>query len=214
MMRDADEGVRNSAHRILQTLATIVARRLKSTKRVRSTSKNRSKLRSVFLGLDQLRLGCLVVDSSQRVTAFNETAAVAIDGITSIDSGSATQRRLSLPTLAATVHPGWDGQFQWRNQSCVLVKTVQLLRNSSVVFLQVSSPVQYEKILWPLTARQKQIALCLVNSGDSYKELAGQLNISVGTMRSHVEKIYRKMGVRSRPELCALLLGTHSTEGA
>jgi DNA-binding CsgD family transcriptional regulator len=56
-----------------------------------------------------------------------------------------------------------------------------------------------------LTKRERQIALCLARTVDSAKQIAVQLSISPETMRTHVERIYRKLGVQSRPQLTALL---------
>lgn len=52
-----------------------------------------------------------------------------------------------------------------------------------------------------LTRRQQEVALLLATTGGSYKEIAARLTIRDGTMRTHVENIYRRLGVRSREEL-------------
>lgn len=56
-----------------------------------------------------------------------------------------------------------------------------------------------------LTKRQMEIARLLCTTGLSYKECAAQLGIADATMRTHVANVYRRLGVRSRPELVALL---------
>ncbi len=53
-----------------------------------------------------------------------------------------------------------------------------------------------------LTDREKQI-LQLLMKGNSYKELAASIFISVETLNSHVKNIYRKLNVHSRAELTA-----------
>lgn len=53
-----------------------------------------------------------------------------------------------------------------------------------------------------LTARQLEVAQ-LLRRGCTYQEVAEELGVAVGTVRKHVEKIYRTMGVRSRAELSA-----------
>jgi DNA-binding CsgD family transcriptional regulator len=52
-----------------------------------------------------------------------------------------------------------------------------------------------------MTERQREIARLLVETGDSYKQIAGTLGIKGGTMRKHVEHVYRALGVQSRAEL-------------
>lgn len=56
-----------------------------------------------------------------------------------------------------------------------------------------------------LTPRQLQVALILVGTGLSYKEIAAHLHLREGTVRTHTERIYRAVGVHSRPELTVAL---------
>lgn len=60
-----------------------------------------------------------------------------------------------------------------------------------------------------LTLRQREIASLLSETGLSYKEVASKLAISEGTMRKHVENVYRRIGVHSRAELMVRLTRTH-----
>lgn len=53
-----------------------------------------------------------------------------------------------------------------------------------------------------LTAREKDVLTCIVN-GLSYKMIAGELNITYETVRSHVKKIYEKLHVASLTEVVA-----------
>lgn len=53
-------------------------------------------------------------------------------------------------------------------------------------------PTQYG-----LSHRELQVLDCLVN-GDTYKKIAEHCHISVGTVRSHIMNIYRKLDVNSR----------------
>lgn len=48
-----------------------------------------------------------------------------------------------------------------------------------------------------LSPRELEVLDCLVN-GDTYKKIAEHCHISVGTVRSHIMNIYRKMDVNSR----------------
>jgi DNA-binding NarL/FixJ family response regulator len=50
-----------------------------------------------------------------------------------------------------------------------------------------------------LTSREEDV-LRLVVKGYSYKEIAGALGLSVHTITSHIQHIYRKLSVRSRGE--------------
>ena len=53
-----------------------------------------------------------------------------------------------------------------------------------------------------LTEREKEILRLLIQ-GNSYKEIAGAIFISVETLNSHIKNIYRKLNVHSRSELSA-----------
>lgn len=53
-----------------------------------------------------------------------------------------------------------------------------------------------------LTSREKDILQLLIR-GNSYKEIASALRISVETLNSHIKNIYRKLDVHSRSELAA-----------
>lgn len=53
-----------------------------------------------------------------------------------------------------------------------------------------------------LTQREKEVLACIVE-GLSYKMIAGRLNISYETVRSHVKKIYEKLHVASLTEAVA-----------
>ncbi|WP_373372193.1 response regulator transcription factor [Sorangium atrum] len=57
-----------------------------------------------------------------------------------------------------------------------------------------------------LTPRQRDVAALLVGTGLSYKQIAARLELSEGTVRTHTERIYRALGVHSRPELTVALL--------
>ncbi|MCC9135894.1 response regulator [Pontibacter silvestris] len=56
-----------------------------------------------------------------------------------------------------------------------------------------------------LTHRENDILKALVK-GLSYKQVATELNISLGTVRTHIEHIYAKLGVNSKAEAVAKFL--------
>jgi DNA-binding CsgD family transcriptional regulator len=59
-----------------------------------------------------------------------------------------------------------------------------------------------------LSQREEEV-VARVLAGDSAKQIASRLFISVHTVRDHIKSIYEKTGVGSRPELTRLLIDTH-----
>jgi DNA-binding NarL/FixJ family response regulator len=58
-----------------------------------------------------------------------------------------------------------------------------------------------------LSPREREI-LTLLSEGFLYKEIAGRLNVSYATVRTHIERIYQKLHVRSRAQAVASLKRT------
>ena len=56
-----------------------------------------------------------------------------------------------------------------------------------------------------LTEREKDIIL-LILYGKNKKEIADKLNISISTVKTNVEKIYRKFNVHNKAELIIYLI--------
>jgi DNA-binding CsgD family transcriptional regulator len=54
-----------------------------------------------------------------------------------------------------------------------------------------------------LTPQEKKIAHYLIHTHLSASEIAGTLYVSLNTAKTHIRNLYRKLGVRSRRELCA-----------
>jgi len=64
------------------------------------------------------------------------------------------------------------------------------------VFRQIAPPVRSDYQLSPQETR----LLKLLAEGHSYQSAAGQLNISVNTVRNHIRSIYEKLHVKSKSE--------------
>lgn len=61
-----------------------------------------------------------------------------------------------------------------------------------------------------LSSRERQVLECLVD-GDTYKMIAEHCHISVGTVRSHIMNIYRKLNVNSRSNAIVKAMQEHLT---
>ncbi len=63
-----------------------------------------------------------------------------------------------------------------------------------------------------LTASERRVVE-LVTAGSTNREAADRLFVSVRAVEVHLTNVYRKLGVRSRTELAALLAGNHPSPG-
>jgi LuxR family maltose regulon positive regulatory protein len=67
---------------------------------------------------------------------------------------------------------------------------------------QPETPLSGESLIEPLTGREREI-LQLVCEGLSNQEIARQLVLSVGTVKTHIHNIFGKLGVSNRPQAIA-----------
>lgn len=65
----------------------------------------------------------------------------------------------------------------------------------------------------PLTKREKEVVALLV-SGASTRSIAEQTKLTVATVHTYLKRIYSKLGVHSRVELVARMVGTVGTLGS
>jgi len=61
-----------------------------------------------------------------------------------------------------------------------------------------------EQSLTRLSQRQREI-LRLIAAGESNKQISRLLNISAGTVKSHLESIYRRLNVKNRTQAAMML---------
>ncbi|MFN8354959.1 MAG: response regulator transcription factor [Spirosomataceae bacterium] len=75
----------------------------------------------------------------------------------------------------------------------------------SIAFKVLSAFQQPKTNQYQLTEKEKEVLRCLVN-GDSYKLIAFNCGISMGTVRTHIMNIYEKLHVNSKSEAVAKAL--------
>jgi DNA-binding NarL/FixJ family response regulator len=73
------------------------------------------------------------------------------------------------------------------------------------VMMHLQEEGHFHKVDYHLTAREKEVLTLLVE-GQSYKMIAGHLEIGFETVRSHIKKIYDKLHVQSMTEAVAKTL--------
>jgi DNA-binding NarL/FixJ family response regulator len=92
-----------------------------------------------------------------------------------------------LPPASLTTFFNFVYEAVLQTNRAALQKVATLLTRKAVV---INDP-------YGLSPRELEVLGCLVN-GDTYKKIAEHCHISVGTVRSHIMNIYRKLNVNSR----------------
>jgi len=83
----------------------------------------------------------------------------------------------------------------------------------TVALTEIFSEAEWAELVeeLSLSARQEQVVRCLF-SGYSDKQIAWELNVSVATVRTHMARLFSRLGVQDRTEL-VLHLFRHFREG-
>jgi LuxR family maltose regulon positive regulatory protein len=71
-------------------------------------------------------------------------------------------------------------------------------------------PASGRRLAEPLSERELEV-LALIAAGETNGEIAGKLFISISTVKTHINNLYRKLGARSRTQAVARAreLGLH-----
>jgi DNA-binding CsgD family transcriptional regulator len=107
-----------------------------------------------------------------------------------------------------------DGEWVVIRASCL--SSERGAPGAAVLIIEPATPGDLAALtvrLHELTSREREVAGLLV-AGGSMDQIAETLWISPHTLRGHVKSIFAKLGVRSRPELTALLSHGALADGA
>jgi|GEM_PF-1511310 hypothetical protein len=63
-----------------------------------------------------------------------------------------------------------------------------------------SNPISLPAWVVGLPPRLREVGALLAETSLTYKEMAGKMEVAEGTLRTHVERLYRSAGVQSRAE--------------
>ncbi len=81
-----------------------------------------------------------------------------------------------------------------------LTAMVHELRDPAAVLAEVPAPAGPERALVPVLSRREHEVVALLAAGRSNTDIAEALTLAEKTVRNHVTRIYRKLGVRNRRE--------------
>lgn len=103
----------------------------------------------------------------------------------------------SVEVLAST--PGAETRVLAAEPGSVRIATVRL--NGTALRVELVSDICKTM---PLSGRQLEVARCLAK-GMRNHQIAKEMNISLHTVRRHLEQMFRRLGVHSRKEVVAAL---------
>jgi LuxR family transcriptional regulator, maltose regulon positive regulatory protein len=72
----------------------------------------------------------------------------------------------------------------------------------AVLAQESAAPDVGEQLSEPLSERELEV-LALIAAGDSNEEIASKLFVSVSTVKTHINNLYRKLGTRTRTQAVA-----------
>ncbi|OIQ21317.1 MAG: hypothetical protein BM557_03435 [Flavobacterium sp. MedPE-SWcel] len=118
------------------------------------------------------------------------------ENVTSYDNGNVTVAVIDL-----------SGAKPEPKTNYKLISGIALLLLGAGVFIKMyttRSDKSTTEPLTKLTEKEKEVTT-LIQQGKSNKEIAIELSISLSTVKTHINNLYKKLAVTSRPELIDLL---------
>ena len=100
--------------------------------------------------------------------------------------------------LSATLEARQSGRFDAAGR----ISVSYLARLLAAVAREATTPAADERFLKPLSERELEV-LALIAAGNSNQEIAARLFVSTSTVKTHVNRLYRKLGARSRTQAIA-----------
>jgi ATP/maltotriose-dependent transcriptional regulator MalT len=77
-----------------------------------------------------------------------------------------------------------------------------IARLLAAVAQEATAPATNERLPEPLSEREMEV-LALIAAGESNEQIAAKLFVSLSTVKTHINRLYRKLGARSRTQAVA-----------
>lgn len=154
----------------------------------------------------------MIVDANGRILEATERARLRLN--TFFELGPANGHLPADLTRYLVPGPGHQTRVSFRHTDTQLDITLVPGRKPDIhlLLLGLSSTVSPERLRsLGLTPREAEV-LTWVAKGKSNAEIAELEYVSVRTVKKHLERIYEKLGVRSRTEAAVIALGNQSSD--
>jgi LuxR family maltose regulon positive regulatory protein len=100
--------------------------------------------------------------------------------------------------LSATLEARQRGRLNAADR----ISVSYLARLLAAVTREDTTPAADDRLPEPLSERELEV-LALIAAGNSNREIAAKLFVSTGTVKTHINRLYRKLGARSRTQAIA-----------
>jgi LuxR family maltose regulon positive regulatory protein len=100
--------------------------------------------------------------------------------------------------LSATLEARRSGRLDAAGR----ISVSYLARLLASVAQEATAPAADERLPEPLSERELEV-LALIAAGNSNREIAAKLFVSTGTVKTHINRLYRKLAARSRTQAVA-----------
>jgi len=149
---------------------------------------------AVCHSIDQVPQGILITDSDYTIQYANSMAKQYADQhIPESEVSGLLKQNAS--------HQGKYGLFNHDSLSAKYCPIPGSDRQHSIVFMETEKPLTITSTLRNLLTAREIDVLKLVDKGMSNKKMADSLNISVNTIKRHLDNLYGKLQVNSRTQL-------------
>jgi LuxR family transcriptional regulator, maltose regulon positive regulatory protein len=101
--------------------------------------------------------------------------------------------------LSATLKARQSGRLDTANR----VPARYLAKLLAAIARETAEPTADERLAEPPSERELEV-LALIAAGESNPEIARALFLSTSTVKTHINRLYRKLGARSRTQAVAL----------
>lgn len=150
--------------------------------------------KALCYSIDQVPHGILITDSDYTVQYANSAAKKH-------SARHTPESDVSDILKQNASHQGKYGHFNHDELSAKYCPIPGSNRQHAIVFIETEKPLNINPALRTLLTTREIDVLKLVDKGMSNKEMAEYLNISVNTIKRHLDNLYGKIQVNSRTQL-------------